>query len=64
MSTGWQQSPVEPRLEKKCPHLGLLGATFTLHLHPPGHEWVCTCGARFVVVTDGVRRKFEKRRRR
>jgi len=43
---GWQQPA-------QCSHLGLLFAAFSINLHAEGHEWICTCGQRFVVVSNG-----------
>ena len=51
---GWQQPPVQIKPSPKtCPHLGLIGAQFGIIKHPEGHEWVCTCGKVFVVVSNG-----------
>lgn len=58
MSSGWQQPPVYPPKSKpRCPHLGLLFAAMALRVHPEGHVWVCPCGARYVVVSDGGQNK-------
>jgi hypothetical protein len=48
---GWQQPPT-------CLHLGLLGAAFSLGVHPVGHVWVCSCGQRWVVAMGGGRKSL------
>lgn len=56
--TGWRQPPVpRPRPRPKCPHIGLIGAALTISQHLEGHEWVCSCGQVFRVVSDGGRNK-------
>lgn len=55
---GWQQ----PAVDQGCRHMGLLGAIFTVPQHAPGHEWVCTCGKRFVVALKGQRKVLEEQR--
>lgn len=62
---GWQQPAVVRPVKRACPHLGLLGAVLSLHLHDVGHVWICTCGARFTVVSDGPGgpKKLKERRR-
>jgi hypothetical protein len=52
---GWQQPP------DVCVHLGLIGAVYGLAFHSAGHEWVCTCGARFVVTGHGKEKKLVQR---
>lgn len=47
---GWQQPPLTPKF--KCPHWGLLVAAVTMGMHSEGHEWVCSCGVVFVVVSN------------
>lgn len=64
LTPGWQQPPVPPK-PRQCPHLGLVFAVLTLPVHDTGHEWVCGCGTRFVVVSNGPGgpKKFEERKR-
>ncbi len=57
---GWQQ-PAVPLTPPKCPHLGLVVAAFTIGQHSEGHEWVCVCGQRFMVVSNaGKDKRLEK----
>lgn len=64
-NSGWQQPPV-PRqpVVPKCIHLGVFGASFTLHQHAEGHEWICPCGQVFVVVSNGGKDKRLVQRRK
>ena len=58
INPGWQQPPVPAQPKPMpCPHIGRVFAQFTIARHPEGHEWVCTCGKRFVVVSDAGRNK-------
>lgn len=52
--SGWQQKPIvpEPSLNQ-CPHLGVFFASLSLRRHPEGHEYLCSCGQIFVVVSNG-----------
>lgn len=54
--SGWQQPARSPR-PPACPHWGRLFAAATIAMHSEGHEWVCPCGAVFVVVSDAGRDK-------
>jgi len=47
-SPGWQQPPTST-----CLHLGAAFAALSISRHAEGHEWVCTCGQQFVVVSNG-----------
>ena len=53
MAAGWQQKPEFAG----CMHLGLMSAVLTIARHKEGHEWVCTCGKKYVVVSDGGKNK-------
>jgi hypothetical protein len=60
---GWQQPAVTPvRRRPECLHFGLLFASFTLSVHPVGHQWVCTCGQVFVVTSGREGKTFAKSR--
>lgn len=63
---GWQQPAAsrQPSARAKCPHIGLIGAAFTIGMHAIGDEWVCVCGAVFYVVSDGHKKWFEQRKGR
>lgn len=55
---GWQQPAVpKPPSPRTCVHLGVLIASLGMLTHPEGHEWVCTCGQVFKVVSNGGRDK-------
>lgn len=60
---GWQQ-PATPATPHKptspCPHLGLIGAAFTMAQHEVGHVWVCACGDEFVVTESATFRKVAR----
>lgn len=59
---GWQQPPVRPPARKpQCLHLSLLGAVFSISLHPVGHEYVCTCGKVWVVTSGDDGKRLEPR---
>lgn len=45
LQAGWQQPPKQPT----CSHIGALFAALGAQWHEVGHEWLCTCGKRFVV---------------
>lgn len=53
---GWQQPPV-PGEKPPCSHFGLVFARLTLAVHPVGHEWICTCGKVWRVVSNGAQDK-------
>lgn len=56
--SGWQQPPTrKPLPVPQCPHLGLVGAAMSINRHSEGHTWICPCGQKFVVVSNGGRNK-------
>jgi hypothetical protein len=54
---GWQQPPAHRTRPQRCPHLGVVVASLTVWTHDEGHEWICACGAVFVVVSSGGKDK-------
>lgn len=55
---GWQNEPVRLIAESMaCVHLGRVAASLQLVAHEIGHEWICACGAVFVVKLNAGGKK-------
>lgn len=57
MKSGWQQPPVAEEVRRSCRHLGTVIAALSISAHPEGHEWICTCGQVFIVVSNAGKDK-------
>lgn len=53
--SGWQQPAIPSKLT--CSHIGVFFARLAVSHHAEGHEWICSCGKKFVVVSNGGENK-------